>query len=287
MEKHHIIDMHTHSTASDGDMNPNELLSYAKEKGIEIMSLTDHDTLLGDKSLTTEDKSDLTFINGIELSAKVKYGRMHILGYDIDLNSHRLNESMEELHDNSVYAVISYLNQLKIDYGIEFSEKDVIDLLTTNKNIGRPDIAKLCINYGYASNVQEAFDKYLIDIYAKTRNNNKGIKPQECIDLIQSAGGIPVIAHPHSLLQSKIELINTMRELKGYGLKGIEVFHSHHDKEQRKEYMKIAIGLNLLISGGTDFHGFSVKPEIDIGSGIDNNIDIKKLTLLDYINHRK
>ena len=287
MEKHRIIDMHTHSNASDGCLSPSEVLSYGKSKGLETMSLTDHDTLSGNKSLTDEDKKDIEFITGIELSAKVTAGRMHILGYDLDIESNTINSRMQELHDNSVYSVITYLNQLKKDYGIVFSDEDVINVLRAERNIGRPDIALLCIKYGYAESVQDAFEKYLVDIYNKTREINKGISPEECIRLIKSAGGIPVIAHPHSLLKGPVALKSSLNELKSYGLEGIEVYHPHHNQFQRKEYLALAAKLNLLISGGTDFHGIKVKPDVEIASGINGNIDIKRLTLLDHIRSRK
>ena len=162
MREHRIIDLHMHSNASDGSNSPHEVLRYAKEKRLGTISLTDHDTLLGDKSLTEEDRRGIEFITGIELSAKTKVGRMHILGYDLDLDSNTLNSRMKELHDNSIYAVIAYLNQLKLDYEIEFSEKDIIALLTAERNIGRPDLAQLCIEYGYAETVEEAFNVWVL-----------------------------------------------------------------------------------------------------------------------------
>ncbi len=288
-----IIDMHTHSTASDGDLTPHDLIMLARRKGIKTISITDHDTLQGNIALTDDDKRSIEYINGIELSAKIKINpenkvpRMHILGYGIDLNKGRLKEKMQELHDISIYSVISYLNQLKTDYDISFSEEDVMSLLNTDKNIGRPDIAKLCIKYGYANSVNEAFDKYLIDVYAKTKNNNRGISPEECISLIRESNGIPVLAHPHSLLQSYKELSSTLKELKSYGLQGLEVYHSYHTSLQKVDYLSLAVQNNLLISGGTDYHGVTVKPNIEIGSGINCNINIRELSLLKELRKRQ
>lgn len=286
MEKHRIIDMHVHSNASDGSMSPEDVVNHALDLGIETMSLTDHDTLIGNKELSDDCKSKLEFITGIELSAKVSKGRMHILGYDIDLNSPVINSRMDELRDNSVESVKSYFKQLRIDYGISFSENEISEVLNSTKNIGRPDIAALCVKYGYAVSVRDAFNKYLIDIYDKTREDNKGITAEDCIKLIKSANGIAVIAHPHSLELNDNELLSALIELKSYGLEGIEVYHSHHNLNQRQLYLELASKLSLLVSGGSDFHGYEVKPEIELGAGEDN-IDIIKLTLLDRIRSRK
>ena len=287
MEKHKTIDMHTHTSFSDGTLTPSELLSYGKRKGLETISITDHDTILGYNNLTDEDKKGMEVISGTELTAKIETGRMHILGYDIDLDSHELNSALRELHEYSIASVIAYLEKLKEDHHIVFSEKDVYDILNAERNIGRPDLALLCIKYGYAATADEAFDKYLKDVWEKAKRKNKGITPKTCISLIKKANGIPVLAHPHSLLLGSSKLKSVVQELMSYGLRGIEVYHPYHTKDQIKEYLALTTELNLLISGGSDYHGFKVKPEIDLGSGIDGNIDITELTLLKHIRARR
>lgn len=285
MEK--LIDMHNHTCYSDGDLTPDELVKRAKLKGVTTMAITDHDTLLGvqnlDRSSLNSIVNDVDVINGIELTAKVSKGRMHILGYDIDIFDRNLNSKMEELQNNSIYAVISYINQLKIDYGITFSTEDIREVLNVQRNIGRPDLAKLCVKYGYAMDVNDAFVKYLIDVYQKVRKDNKGLTYNECIKLINNAGGVAVLAHPSSLELNNIELTKLLREMIDFGLKGIEVYHSNHTFEQTNAYYALAQKLGLLISGGSDFHGESVKPDIEIGSGRNNNIHIKELSLLKHL----
>ena len=283
-----LIDMHTHTCFSDGDKMPCDLVKYAYDHNISTMSITDHDTILGVQNYFEESAcqapKDINVIPGIELTAKVDHGRMHILGYGIDIYDSTLNKKMNELQNNSLYSVISYLNQLKNDYGITFSTEDIRSIIDKKSNIGRPDIAKLCVEYGYASSVDDAFNKYLIDIYKKVRSMNNGITYEECISLIKGSGGTAVIAHPHSLELSDLELLKMLRNLISCGLEGIEVYHPHHSRMQTIKYLELSKKLHLLCSGGTDYHGKTVKPEIEIGTGIDNNIHIKKLTLLDHLN---
>lgn len=282
-----IIDMHTHTDYSDGDLSPQELIRLAIDKGIGTIAITDHDTIEGIKNVNRSEKiildSGIEIINGIELSAKVNRGRMHILGYGINLNNKTLNKKMVDLKDNSINSVLSIMEQIKRDYGIRFSYEDIKELVNSNHNLGRPDLAKLCVKYGYATTLSDAFDKYLIDAHNKTRQSNKGLQYQECLELIANSGGIPVLAHPKSLELSEKEFLILLKEMVSCGLKGIEVYHSSHSKEEMNYYLEIANKYDLLISGGSDFHGKTVKPDIELGTGKNNNIRIKKLSLLDRL----
>lgn len=258
-----IIDMHTHTNYSDGDLSPQELIRLAIDKRIGTLAITDHDTIEGiKKDNRNEDiivDSGIEIINGIELSAKTDKGRMHILGYGIDLNNKSLNKKMVDLKDNSINSVLSIMEQIKRDYGIRFSYEDIKELVNANHNLGRPDLAKLCVKYGYATTYQE------------------------CLELIANSGGIPVLVHPKSLELSEKEFLILLKEMISCGLKGIEAYHSSHSKEEMDYYLEIANQYGLLISGGSDFHGKSVKPDIELGTGKDKNIKIKKLSLLDKL----
>lgn len=281
------IDMHTHTNYSDGDLSPEKLIRLAIDKRIGTLAITDHDTIEGIKKVNRNENiivdSGIEIINGIELSAKTDKGRMHILGYDIDLKNKALNKKMIDLKDNSINSVLSIMEQIKRDYGIRFGYDDIKELVNANHNLGRPDLAKLCVKYGYATSSQDAFDKYLIDAYNKTRQTSKGLQYQECLELIKNSGGIPFLAHPKSLELSEKEFLILLKEMISCGLKGIEVYHSSHSKEEMNYYLKIANKYGLLISGGSDFHGKTVKPDIELGTGKDNNIKIKKLSLLDKL----
>ena len=132
---------------------------------------------------------------------------MHILGYDIDINNQELNNKMSLLRDNAFNATLSVMEQIKRDYNIVFKYEDLKNLINSQHNIGRPDLAKLCIKYGYASSVQDAFDKYLNEARNKTRSTAKGLPKEECIKLITASNGIPVLAHPKTLELSEKELL--------------------------------------------------------------------------------
>lgn len=281
-----LIDLHTHTNYSDGDLSPCELIDLAIESGIKTLSITDHDTVEGVKKLSTLEYGNIQIINGIELSAKTLTGRMHILGYDINAFDEELNKKMIEIKDNSINRVLSIMEQIKRDYGIVFGYEDIKNLVNSNHNLGRPDLAKLCVKYGYASSPQDAFDKYLIEARKKTNGVGKGFPYQECLELITKSGGIPVLAHPKTLELSSKDFLILVKEMISCGLKGIEVYHSTHTKEEVEFYLSVAKEFDLLISGGSDFHG-SIKPDISLGTGKDNNLKIKKLSLVDYINKKK
>lgn len=271
------IDLHTHTTYSDGELTPDELIKKAITKNIKTLAITDHDTVDGLNNITY--KSDkINVIKGIELTAKVDIGTMHILGLDIDKDNKELNEKLIEIKDNSINSVLSVIEQLKKDYNIYFTYEELKELVNYNHNLGRPDIARLLIRKGYVNTVKEAFDKYLIDAYNKSRTTKKGINYQECIELILKSNGIPVLAHPITLKLTDKELLYLLKDMINCGLMGIEVYHSSHTKTEIEKYLKLANELNLLISGGSDYHGINTKPDIELGCG-----KIKELSILSKI----
>lgn len=275
------VDLHLHTNYSDGDLSPDDLIMLAKENKLDLIAITDHDTLNGLKNIKKHYNLDI--INGIEFSCKVDKGRMHLLGYDIDINNKELNEKLNELRDNSLNTLLSLIVQLKVDYGIVFKYDDIKDLINSNHHLGRPDLAKLLMKYGYVTEVQEAFDKYLNDAYDKIRGTNKWLTYKEAIELIVSSGGIPVLAHPKSLKLEKKELLLLIKDMVNCGLNGIEVYHSSHNIDDIKLYENISNELNLLISGGSDYHGLITKPNIEIGKINGEDIPTKKLTLINNL----
>lgn len=282
-----LIDMHIHTTFSDGEYAPDETIQKAINNNIGIMAITDHDNIEGIKRVDKTLYPEIEIINGIELSAKVRKGTMHILGYGIDLKNPDLNNKIIELRKNSLRAVKAIVEQIKHDYNIVFSNEDIEELYnkTEYKNIGRPDVAKLCIKYGYTKTSPEAFRKYLGPAHEKTREKSKGIQYEECIDLIRKSGGIPVLAHPVTLDMNYVEFIDTLKHMIEVGLGGLEVYHSLHDEFDTNYYLNVAKEYNLLISGGSDYHGPIVKPGLKLGTGY-GNLKIKQLTLVDELHKR-
>ena len=282
-----VIDLHTHTIYSDGEFTPKELIELAIKNNIGTLAITDHDTIEGIKKVDYNDPpivdSGIKVIKGIELSAKVDKGQMHIVGFDIDIKNKELNDKMSVLRNNSTNSFLAVNEQIKKDYNIVFPYQDIESLVNSNRNLGRPDLARLCVKYGYAQSIQDAFDKYLIPAYDKIRKFKKGISYQECIELILNSDGIPVLAHPKTLKLSDKEFLILLKDMIKCGLKGIEVYHSSFNEEDTKKYLNIASEFNLLTSGGSDYHGINTKPSVKLGSGINNNLKIKKLTVLDKI----
>jgi len=280
-----MIDLHTHTIYSDGEYSPNKLILEAKSLGIKILSITDHNTTLAYKNITLskEERSGIKLIPGIELSAQVPKGQMHILGYGIDVDDVNLSTVTKKLKNSSFYSVMGIFTQIKIDYGISFSLEDILQILNREGNIGRPDIARLCVKYGVSQSVKEAFDMYLTAAYQKTKKLRENLSSEECIKTIVDSKGIPILAHPKTLRLNDEDLKITIEKLIAHGLKGIEVHHSSHTQTEVEKYYQLAKYFNLLISGGTDFHGPNTKPNIKLGSGINNNIKIKKLSLIDKL----
>lgn len=283
--KEKILDMHTHTNYSDGEYSPDELIKKAVAANIETIAITDHDTLLGVQNITVDPKElGIEVIPGIELSVRSPSGRMHLLGHNLNIWDEKLNAKMSELHNRSLYATAAVICGLKNDYGITFTTEEILAILNKNSNIGRPDVIRLLMKYGYITTAKEGFKKYLDPVYDKLQELAKGLPQEESIRLIKEAGGLASLAHPHTLNMTPEELDTFVGQLVDYGLDGIECFHSNHSPEQIEEYLRLANKYDLLITGGSDYHGPTIKPKISLGTGKDN-LKLKQLTLVDKIHH--
>lgn len=185
-----------------------------------------------------------------------------------------------------LFFLIISINFLARDYSIHFKDEDIQDLIQLSRNIGRPDLAKLMVRYGLVKNIQEAFDRYLIEANIKIGSCLKKPTYQECLELIKDAGGIPVLAHPHSLLLDNYSLFEKIREMKKYGLQGIEVYHSNTSKELSEKLVALAINETFYITGGSDYHGPISKPDIKLFTGKNKNIKVKILNLVNDLKGR-
>jgi len=264
------IDLHIHSTASDGTFSPAEILALAQDLNLAAIAITDHDTINGSKeALGIGVPPSLKFLTGVEISASsppsFQYsGSLHILGYSIKIDNPLLNKTLttlQEARKNRNPEIIDRLNSM----GVAVSMDELLNEVGGGQ-LGRPHIARLIVKKGYAESIKEAFDKYLgkgkpgyVDKYR--------IDCSRAIEVILDAGGIPVIAHPYLLNPRNIEDIEELViTLKAMGLKGIEVYYSEHSQDNISKLEDIANRHELLMTGGSDFHG-SLKPEIKMGSG--------------------
>lgn len=287
------IDLHIHTIYSDGEYSPNEIFEKVREEGLEVFSITDHDTIEGAKEMTS--REGILYIPGVELTAKTSIGREHILGYNINLFQPSLNRVLKEKKESDRDNFLLYAETLKKVFGISFSQEDIDEVMSRVGNIGRVDLSNLLRKYGYASDQEEAFQKYLHPVNDLVRKQKKGLTEEECIQLIKGAGGYVSLAHPISLnpAYKKQDLKTTYRELKErlirmkqMGLDAIEIQHIHQDNPFREMLISLASELSLLESGGTDFHGENIKPGVEIGRGYFGNVAIKRLSLVDEIKQK-
>jgi len=262
-----MIDLHVHTTASDGTLSPRELVALAREKGLTAIAVTDHDTIDGVvEALKAGSELGIEVIPGVEISVDHNGSEMHILGYYINPRSAFLLEQLRLLRDYRNQRnpkMVARLQQLGLDVTMEELEAEA-----GGKVIGRPHLASLMVKKGYVRTKQEAFDLYLATGKPAYFKKEK-LTPVEGIEMVQKAGGIPVLAHPIYLKEAAEpqKLARLLEELKGFGLRGIEAYYSAHTPEETGLYLQLAEDLGLLITGGTDFHGAN-KPEIDLGTGL-------------------
>lgn len=288
MKNNKISDLHTHSIHSDGSNTPEEIVKKALQQNIVNLALTDHDDIEGSKEIIKLNSKEINIYSGVELTIKYKQGRMHLLGYNFDVHNEDLNRVLKAIKENSIYNVLLYLELLKKDYNIAFPQYEIDNLVNCKGNIGRPQIALLLIKYNYCKNVDECFDRYLKPIYEKTRTLKKGITLEEGTSLIHNAGGVTSLAHPNSLNYSMEEFASLMPYFISAGVDALETAHPNLSIHERQFFKEQALKYNLLESGGTDYHGIEIKPDIELGTGRKNDICIPEdaLTLTKKIKNR-
>lgn len=277
------VDLHVHTIYSDGEKTPLEILEMCNKNNISTVAITDHGNILGaKKAIKVNPYSHIKVIPGIELTATYpkKGCNLHILGYNVDLENKGLNDISKAIMLDAENRVKSFIKELGVNFNIYFPQTDIDEIFSSVGNIGRPDIAILCVKYGYAKTVREAFKKLLDPLEDKVEKRKVRLTAKECIQYILNAGGVPCLAHPIELKQDINELKEYMAELKGYGLKAVEVYQSKHTREYSEELLEIVNELNLLYSVGSDYHGPNVSPNIEIGSGNKNNLNIEYVSLL-------
>lgn len=275
-----MIDLHTHSLYSDGTISPAQIIEQAATLGLTAVALTDHDSANGLVEFQTAAQKypSLLALNGAELGIDFKGDEylsqlpvkpvIEIIAMDIQDTApfcawgQRVNSFREEAN----FTRVEKLRAL----GIDITFNDVIfDEDGKRRNmVGKPHIAAALLKKGYITSMQEAFDKYLnrgMPAYIKQQNPNE----IETLDFILQNGAVPILPHPCLTKTKGQDLYRLIKYLKKNGLMGIEVFHSKHSPEQMKEYFEIAKDLNLIISGGSDFHGAN-KPDIRLGLGRGN-----------------
>ena len=247
------VDLHSHTTASDGTFTPRELVREAARRGVRILAVTDHDSTEGLAEAMDEATRHrpLQIVPGIEINCDVEGGEVHVLGYCLDYEAPWFQEfcrGQREERRQRVHRMVARLAEL----GIAIDAEDVFALVQEG-SAGRPHVAQVMVKRGYVKTVREAFDRFL---GAGKPGNvpREKLSPEDAVRLIRRAGGVPVFAHPG--LASRDELIPG---LIGAGLMGIECYYTEHSAQQRATYLQICKERDLVATGGSDFHGPQVR----------------------------
>ncbi|WP_338555799.1 PHP domain-containing protein [Paenibacillus sp. KS-LC4] len=251
------VDLHTHTTASDGTGSPSSNVQLAKAAGLSAIAITDHDTMAGvEEALAEGERIGITVVPGVELSTVADGQDIHVLGYYAnwrdELWQQRLT-GLRSVRDIRNALIVAKLVELGIDITLSEVEKVALEHsggALSEKTVGRPHIAELLVRKGAVSNMREAFDRYLASGSAAYVNPPR-VNPYEAINWIKEAGGVSVLAHPG--LYGNDELVEQL--IRSGGVQGIEVYHSDHGPQEEARYLRLAEQYSLIITGGSDYHG--------------------------------
>lgn len=259
-----VIDLHMHSTFSDGSLTPTELIELGAQVGVKAMALTDHDSTQGvPEFFRAGQEKGIETITGVEISVDVEPGTMHMLGYHMDLGNEQFQATLAEVRvgrEERNTKILTKLNEL----GLAITWDDVKQHAREDV-VGRPHFALALIAKGYAKDKDEVFTKYLGKGKVAYMERFR-LTPKDAIAAIAGAGGVPVLAHPFTLKLSSEKLRRYVRELAELGLRGVEVHYSEHAQDRVELYKLLATENGLLMTGGSDFHGI-LNPNIHLGRG--------------------
>ena len=249
-----MIDLHTHSTASDGTDTPTELINKALSQGITTLALTDHDSIDGWKEAMSAHRSPLSLVLGAEVSTLTKDGiSVHMLGLLFDGENKDMQTMLDETRDQRIPRMRKMVELLNID-GISVSMEDVMSAAPIGATVGRPHLADALVNLGFIKSRDEAFAE-LLSNGSKYYVENIAPTPEDAIKLIRAAGGVAVIAHPFASRRGQILTADTFVDLVAAGLNGIEVNHRDQDSSEQRSLDSIARELDLVVTGSSDYHG--------------------------------
>jgi len=258
------IDLHLHTTHSDGSLRPAEVLALAKQADVTALAITDHDITTGIPEATvTGQELGIEIIPGVEISSFDGKNELHILGYYLDWQDDLLNERLSTLRASRHRRNPLIIERLRAA-GLDVTYEEVRAIAGT-ESVGRPHIARLLMEKKYVTSAKEAFDRFLAE--GKPAYVARELPtPAEAVGWIREAKGVAVLAHPTWVRETGEGLRNCVAGLKAVGLGGVEVHYSTHTKSQTASYLEMARRLDLLVTGGSDFHGLT-KPDIAVGTG--------------------
>ena len=261
-----MIDLHCHSTFSDGSFTPSQLVEMGAAAGLSALALTDHDTLAGlGEFQAAGEGAPLRTIPGIELSVDWDCGQMHMLGYWMDPADPALSGELEWVRDGRAARnrkILENLNSL----GFAMTWEEVRARAGDRGGVGRPHFAGVMIEKGYATDKNEVFDKWLGDGKPGYADRPR-LTAERAIALIRGAGGVAVLAHPFTVRVGRERIAQLVGELREMGLSGMECYYSEHSADLTKEFLALAAATGLVPTGGSDFHG-AMTPGVSLGTGM-------------------
>ncbi len=258
------IDLHTHSSVSDGTDEPGVLVRSARDAGLDVVALTDHDTFDGlDQAVAAGEQLGVHVVRGLELSCSRTGRSVHLLAYGADPTSPGLAAEMERVRGGRLGRLSGVLAKLA-ELGVPVTEAEVLEQVGNSPSVGRPHIADAMIKAGRVRDRQEAFDRYLAD-GGPAHVHRYAIDVERGIDLVHQAGGVAVIAHPWGRGREHVLPVPVLEMLASdHQLDGVEVDHQDHDPDTRRRLRTLADRLGLLITGASDYHGTG-KVDHDLG----------------------
>lgn len=261
----HAVDLHVHSNRSDGTFSPTELVQYAIQKGLKAFALTDHDTVAGlEEAIHAAEGTSLQVIPGIEFSTEYRKKDVHIVGLFIDYQTKSFADYLQNFTDSRKNRNIKLCAKLREEAQIDITYEALLSMFP-NAVLTRAHYADFLVKKGYVRSSADAFSQYLGD-HTKYFIPREKVTPELAIELILSAGGIPILAHPVLYHLGNDELDKLVSQLKDAGLAGIEGIYCTYEPRDTKAMHALAKKYDLLISGGSDFHG-GTKPGLDLGNG--------------------
>jgi len=271
-----LIDLHSHTTESDGTLTPQELVEAAVKAGLEALAITDHDTFAGfDQAATNGAAGALELICGIELSTKFRNRSVHLLAYFLDNRpSQEFRDWIQHLQDARHRRNRELVAKLQ-GQGFNLTLDEVYRLGGTLP--GRPHFATILVSKGYFPSIQQAFDECL----SETGNcyiSRDEPSFTEAVRRVNESRGFPSLPHPIRVSRDPRVLERYLREMRELGLRGIEVYHSDHSAADTELHRDLATRLGLAMTGGSDFHG-AIKPQIELGTGRGGNLNIPRSVL--------
>lgn len=255
------VDLHIHTTASDGKFTPEEIVRKACGAGLRYIAICDHDSMEGILPARAASRTcpGLTVINGVEINTDIPAGELHVLGYLCEPDHIEMRTVLERLRNSRIDRAKKMIGKLR-SMGIKIDYERVEELAGSG-SVGRPHIAQAMLEKGYINNYREAFMRYISRGGPAYVERDK-VTPGEAVQLIRRAHGVPVLAHP--LTTENFESL--LQELKQAGLMGLEVYYNNYSPEQIAGLLQVASGYNLLPTGGSDFHGLDTLNELPLGT---------------------